>query len=457
MSLSKKPTLLVLALWGAAILWIAAPAEGADQCAPEQAEKMPAGTTNVKVTASGQPAAAVAGHASNAWNSSCNNGLPQFGSSGTVAVNFVSHTGNCPGCYCGWTDLSGTTINSATVHIYSNKSDGTPCTITEQKESGAHELGHVLGLDHAPDLVVCRGRIMKPVEPLDPPRSVTTADCAAAKEANSPPPPPPPPAPQCFTDSNCTGTTPYCVGGVCVECRVDFDCYTGGFVTFGGDALTTGSLPGQKFEGAQFTCIAGYCVAVSPLVVHLPDYTSPTGAAQNWWRDLCAPEASPVCLDWMGNGNITCTGWTAPDNEAIGFVAALSEADLTSLAAGPIPVQPSLHLFGNVTRGPLGDFPFPHGFDALASFCGQPGTAEIDLTACGERLFVWVDNGDGAIAAHEVQRFDTLGVASLGRVRQVGKQDQCGNRALYESHATCVDRPGRCGTWIDIFFAPVAE
>jgi hypothetical protein len=213
MSLSKKPTLLVLALWGAAILWIAAPAEGADQCAPEQAEKMPAGTTNVKVTASGQPAAAVAGHASNAWNSSCNNGLPQFGSSGTVAVNFVSHTGNCPGCYCGWTDLSGTTINSATVHIYSNKSDGTPCTITEQKESGAHELGHVLGLDHAPDLVVCRGRIMKPVEPLDPPRSVTTADCAAAKEANSPPPPPPPPAPNALPTATARAPRPIAWAG----------------------------------------------------------------------------------------------------------------------------------------------------------------------------------------------------------------------------------------------------
>ena len=40
MSISKKSTLLLFALLGAAILAFAGPAEGADQCAPEQAEKM---------------------------------------------------------------------------------------------------------------------------------------------------------------------------------------------------------------------------------------------------------------------------------------------------------------------------------------------------------------------------------------------------------------------------------
>ena len=298
---------------------------------------------------------------------------------------------------------------------------------------------------------------MKPVEPGDPARSVKSADCAAAQEANSPPPPPPPPTPQCFTDSNCTGSRPYCVGGTCVECRNSFDCYSGGFLTFGGDALTTHSLPGQKFEGAEFACSGGFCVAVSPLVIHLPDYDSSSSASQNWWRNLCDLDGPTVCLDWMGNGQITCTGWTATDNEDIGFIATLSGEDLTSLASGPIPVQPSVHLFGNVTRGLTGGFPYQHGFEALAAYCGQAGASEIDLTSCGEQLFVWVDNGDGAIAADELRQFDALGIESLGDVRQVGKRDRCGNRGLYESHAKCVDQPGRCGTWIDIFFKPVVE
>jgi hypothetical protein len=211
------------------------------------------------------------------------------------------------------------------------------------------------------------------------------------------------------------------------------------------------------FEGTDFACINYVCQAISPLIVYLPDYNSPGGGPQNWWQNVCEPDVPPVCLDWWGDGNITCTSWTKPDNEDIGFIAALSEEELASLASGSLPVEPSLHLFGNITRGPHGDFPFLHGFDALASFCGQSDASEIDLSSCCEQLVVWVDNGDGAIAADELQQFDELGIESLGQVREVGKQDECGNVDLFESHAKCVDHPGRCGTWIDIFLATVEE
>jgi hypothetical protein len=194
---------------------------------------------------------------------------------------------------------------------------------------------------------------------------------------------------------------------------------------------------------------------VSPLVLYLPDYDSSTHESQNWWQNVCAPSAQTVCLDWWGDGNITCTRWTKPDNKDIGFIAALSEEDWAILELGILPAAPSLHLFGNVTRGPAGGFPFQHGFEALASFCGQSDASEIDLTSCSERLVVWVDNGDGAIAADELQQFDELGIESLGQVREVGKQDECGNLDLFDSHAKCIGHPGRCGTWIDIFFALV--
>ena len=93
----------------------------------------------------------------------------------------------------------------------------------------------------------------------------------------------------------------------------------------------------------------------------------------------------------------------------------------------------------------------------MASFCGQFDASEIDLSSCGEQLVVWVDNGDGAITADELQQFDELGIESLGQLREVKKQDECGNMDLFESHAQCVGHPGRCGTWIDIFFALVTE
>ncbi len=452
MKIIQTRTVLLCALLGTAVLSFPGSAKG-DICAPSQSDRVPDGTANIKVTATGSPAGAVADAASANWNNSCSD-LPEFGSTGTVPVVFKNFSGNCPGCSCGFTDAIGTgsTIQSATVWVTSHKADGTACTLAEKKESGTHELGHLLGLGHGSSDDSCEGRIMKPKEPGDPPRSVKSADCTAAQQRTNQSPS----GPECYSDSNCNSSRPYCVAGSCVECRSIADCPQGGYITFHGDGLTIPTSV-DYFEGAQYSCSNGFCVAVSPLVIYLPDYTSTLRSPQSWWRDLCDADAPPVCLDWRGDGNITCTGWTAPDNEDIGFITALGEEELASLASGPLTVEPSRHLFGNVTRGLLGDFPYQHGFDALAAYCGQSGVSEIDLSSCGERLFVWVDDGDGAIAAGELRPFGALGIQSLGQVRKVGKGDKCGNRDLFESHAKCLGRPGQCGTWVDIFFAPVGE
>jgi len=53
---------------------------------------------------------------------------------------------------------------------------------------------------------------------------------------------------------------------------------------------------------------------------------------------------------------------------------------------------------------------------------------------------------------NELIEFQDLGVEGLGDLRQTGKADRCGNTFPAESHATCSDRPGTCGTWLDVFF-----
>lgn len=236
-----------------------------------------------------------------------------------------------------------------------------------------------------------------------------------------PPPPPPPPTCECYWDSDCDYLPPP--------------------------------------EWGTWECRFCNCLLMnSPLVLHLPDYFSSGGGNQSWWKKgFCTPEAPTVCLDWSGDGNVTCTGWTAPESE-IAFVVALSDDDMLSLSNGLyVPAQPWRHFFGNVTMGPEGSFPFAHGFEALAAHCGldPEGTSDIDLAECGSSLHVWGDgNGDGHIDPGELLEFQDLGVESLGDLRTTGKKDACGNTFPAESHATCADHPGKCGTWLDVFFEP---
>jgi hypothetical protein len=193
-------------------------------------------------------------------------------------------------------------------------------------------------------------------------------------------------------------------------------------------------------------------------VLHLPDYFSSSRGNHGWWkRGFCGPGAPTVCLDWRGDGNVTCTAWTEPGSE-IAFVVALSDDDVHRLADGfSVRAEPWRHLFGNITKGPEGDFPFLHGFAALAAHCdlAPEATWEIDFTDCGSTLHAWSDHdGDGYLAPDELVEFRDLGIESLGDVRKTGKRDRCGNTFLAESHATCADRPGNCGIWLDVFLAP---
>lgn len=202
-------------------------------------------------------------------------------------------------------------------------------------------------------------------------------------------------------------------------------------------------------------CIGCQCMVTnSPLVLHLPDYFSTGGEPGSWWREgFCGAEGPTICLDWKGDGKVDCTAWTSPGSD-VAFVVRLSDGDLSRLAAGaPVRVQPWRHLFGNVTRGTDGDFPFANGFEALAAHCGQSAGAEIDLTACGASLYAWADrSADGEIDAGELVALEDLGIVALGDLRTTGKKDRCGNTFPAESHATCADRPGHCGTWLDVFF-----
>ncbi|HEX2163573.1 MAG TPA: hypothetical protein VHM02_06455 [Thermoanaerobaculia bacterium] len=205
-------------------------------------------------------------------------------------------------------------------------------------------------------------------------------------------------------------------------------------------------------------CIGCECMLTnSPLALHLPDYSSTAHEARSWWREgFCGSEGPTLCLDWRGDGDVTCTAWTSPGSD-VAFVVRLSAGDLSRLAAGlAVRAQPWRHFFGNVSKGPAGDFPFANGFEALAAHCGQGAEdgSEIDLAACGSSLFAWADrSADGELDPGELVALPDLGVEALGDLRRSGKQDRCGNTFPAESHALCAGRPGPCGTWLDVFFA----
>lgn len=233
------------------------------------------------------------------------------------------------------------------------------------------------------------------------------------------PPPPPPPSCECFSDSDCEFLPPP--------------------------------------EWGTWECRFCQCLLFnSPLVIHLPDYLATGGGNQSWWKQgFCEAESPTVCLDWSGNGEVSCTSWLAPESD-IAFIVSLSEDDMLRLSDGLyVSAQPWRHFFGNITKGPNGDRPYEHGFEALAAHCGlDPGaSSEIDFAECGSSLHVWSDhNGDGDIDPDELLAFGDLGIESLGDLRSTGKKDGCGNTFPYEAHATCTGQNGKCGTWLDVFF-----
>lgn len=230
--------------------------------------------------------------------------------------------------------------------------------------------------------------------------------------------PPPPPPCECGSPSECTGN------------------------------------PGS----GTWTCIFCQCLLLnSPLVLHLPDYLM-TGSNPRWWGDsFCGLGAPTVCLDWWGDGQVSCNSWPKPGS-GVAFVVVLSADDSLALSGGvAVPAEPWRHFFGNVTMGPDGDFPFEHGFDALSAHCGvDPGERGlIDFAECQQLLHVWHDwSGDGYLDPGEVLELTDLDIETLSGIRLTDKRDSCGNLFPFESHATCNGRDGRCGVWLDVFFEP---
>jgi hypothetical protein len=193
------------------------------------------------------------------------------------------------------------------------------------------------------------------------------------------------------------------------------------------------------------------------LVLHLPDYipTAEVGPESWWKKGFCGSETPTVCLDWIGDSNVSCTAWFEPGSENALIITMNADEMFRVAQWDSVRAQPWRHFFGNVTEGPEGDHPYKHGFAALAAYCGQDPTthAEIDLTKCGESLFAWVDRDfDGEIEIEELLDFPALGIKSLGHLRRTGLRDNCGNKFPFESDAICAN--GKCGTVLDVFFQP---
>ena len=382
------------------------------------------------------------------WNTVCGSKVPTLSKTASSAikftVRFMKGTYNLDGetdaCAATTTPPTGQTLGSGTIYIFERTRAGADCTPV-YSEITMHEIGHRLGLNHSP----CSDNIMRAANLAGLTASV--ADCNAVdtfwlSTAELPPPPFPP---------------------IC-ECSFASDC-----TNLYGD-------PSPGTWSCQFFC---QCLLLnSPLVLHLPDYFGSGGQRSNWWQQgFCGQEAPRVCLDWSGDGSVSCTGWTDPQSE-IAFIVALSEDDMLRVAGGiHVPAQPWRHFFGNVTMGPDGGFPYAHGFEALAAYCGKDPktTSRIDfieesktkegaehgeatsIAECLESLHVWADhNSDGVMAPEELLELQDLGIESLGNVRKTGKRDKCGNTFPVESHATCSGRPGEgpCGLWLDVFFVP---
>ncbi len=297
------------------------------------------------------------------------------------------------------------------------------CIDSTFADTVAHELGHTIGLGHPS--ANRTGYAMQNRQydnGVYSPRAVKSAECKRAREIN-----------KTVSENGGGGQEPpQCQCFSAVHCGL--------------------SPPFATWECRNCQCL----LTNSPLVLYLPDYYTPTGAAQDWWkRGFCSSETPTVCLDWKGDGQTTCTAWTEPGTKIV-FVTKLSPGDYRAIQSGKeVEVEPWRHLFGNVTQGPLGEFPYAHGFEALAAHCGMPidGLSEVKFQNCGATLQVWADrDADGRIELKELVPFSELRIEALSNVRETDKADRCGNTFPAESDASCLELPGKCGIWLDVFF-----
>ena len=425
-----------LALLVVVVFLVAAPSEAACAKPKDQATAV-SPLLAIRVVPGGDNYSTAAGtktalnRAINQWNAACGGDVPKLSTTTSSSVklyvnfrkgpyNLSDAASNFLVCASVPKPAAGTLLGSTTISIFETTASGINCR-PYYNEITSHEIGHALGLGVSP----CSNNIM-----YEPGGSAVVGNIPKSSDCK---------AVDLFwlTPAEAPLVTPF-PPPTC-ECSFSSDCY---------------GLPGTGT--GIWICQFCQCLLLdSPLVLYLPDYFS-TGGSQSWWKhSFCGPEAPTVCLDWRGDGNVTCNSWPEPDGE-VAFVVALSEDDLLALSGGfSVRATPWRHFFGNVTMAPDGDFPFEHGFSALAAHCDQEGAADLDLSACEPSLHVWEDrSGDGDIDPDEIRELGDLNIESLGGLRETGKQDSCGNRFPFESHATCSGHPGRCGTWLDVFFEP---
>jgi len=149
------------------------------------------------------------------WNCPDRTGfMPSFQiDSGDVPVRVVKLTGNstADGGGCGRTnpDIVNGHLESAQIEVWTNQKDGTSCE--PLTDTLAHEFGHILGLDNAPDpFGQCLGHIMGG-RGIGFTRSVQPDDCQVADDkwmtTNESQPQPDP-----YCDAYCNT---YCVDNVC--------------------------------------------------------------------------------------------------------------------------------------------------------------------------------------------------------------------------------------------------
>ena len=124
------------------------------------------------------------------WNSACDvDQIPYFDTSGspvggTFNVNVVFNPGPNPnngesGTGCGWINMgfSGGSVSSATITLYGQETNTTPCD--NMDVSMAHEIGHLMGLQHTLETAY-QGRVMYSSANEFPSSNITGNNCFKA-------------------------------------------------------------------------------------------------------------------------------------------------------------------------------------------------------------------------------------------------------------------------------------